>query len=67
MSNELTQLINEIVDVVYENSDKEDSKEVLCNEYIDQVLTNDYSCLMNFLWKHHRKYYFKLKKQIKER
>lgn len=66
MINKLNQIINEIASVVYENSDKADSKEVIFNEYYDQVITNDYSCLMGFLWKNHRKYYYKLKKQIKE-
>ena len=64
MSNDLIKLINEITDIVYESSDKAISKKEICCEYVDQILTRDYSCLMNFLWNYHRKYYFKLKMQI---
>lgn len=66
MINKLNQIINEIASVVYEHSDKDVSKEDIYNEYVEQVINNDYSCLFSFLWKKHRKYYFILKNQIKE-
>ena len=49
MINKLNQIINEIASVVYEHSDKDVSKEDIYNEYVEQVINNDYSCLFSFL------------------
>ena len=64
MAQEIKQCVAEIVDEVYEDNNCF-TKEDLYNEYISQIEENDYNWMLHYLYKEHRKLWFKIIKLLK--